>query len=95
MLTLATLIVVSKDALSIRDERQPVFERVDALKDRRWQTPENDLEKGLVIDDGSGFLTQHGIHVVVIDKNAFRCCQEQQFAAGFDATARASGVTET
>ena len=91
MIAFPMFIVVSKDTLSLHDKRQPVLERMDASKERRWQSPENHLEKGLVIDDGCGFLTQHGIHVVVIDKNAFRCCQEQQFAAGFDATTRAPG----
>jgi hypothetical protein len=61
---------------------------VHASEDRLWQLPENDLEKGRIVDDGSGFLKQHGLHVV-LDNNAFRCCQEQQCAAGFDTTARA------
>lgn len=92
MIAFPTLIVVSKDALSLHDKRQPVFERVDASEDRRWQSPENDLVKGLSLTTVLAFsstafrLLLIAMLSVVVKNNSSRRGSMPR---------RALGVTET
>ncbi|MBO9655362.1 MAG: hypothetical protein J7562_13610 [Agrobacterium tumefaciens] len=77
MIALAAFIVITQNAFPFYHQRQPIFEEMGATGNGLEKMPQDNLEKGRLVDHFARLFEQNGLHVVMHD-NALTCCQRKQ-----------------